>query len=85
MSMCTRKGASALAAALVFGPAVAAPAGEARVGGVEPRRSPAFFVTGAVVDGDGAPVAGAELRAREQDVEVAFTGADGAYRLGPGS
>ena len=53
---------------------------------VELRLAPAFFVTGRVFDSDGAPVAGAQVRAHapwaKLDVE-ALTGAGGAYRLGP--
>ena len=53
---------------------------------VEVRLAPAFFVAGRVFDSDGAPVAGAQVRAHarwtELNVEV-LTSADGAYRLGP--
>ena len=56
-------------------------ADEDGVNRVELRLAPAFFVTGRVFDSDGAPVAGAQVRAK-LDVE-ALTGADGAYRLGP--
>ena len=61
-------------------------ADEDGVNRVELRLAPAFFVTGRVFDGDGAPVAGAQVRAHVPGTELnvkALTGADGAYRLGP--
>ena len=58
-------------------------AGEDGVNHIEVRLAPAFFVAGQVFDSDGTPVAGAQVRATEKDVEAALTGADGAYQLGP--
>ena len=61
-------------------------ADEDGVNRVELRLAPAFFVTGRVFDGDGAPVAGAQVRAHVPGTELnveALTGADGAYQLGP--
>ena len=61
-------------------------AGEDGVNRVELRLAPAFFVTGQVFDSDGAPVAGAQVRAHLPGTKTnvdALTSADGAYRLGP--
>ena len=58
-------------------------AGEDGVNRVELRLAPAFFVAGRVFDNDNAPVAGAQVRATDEDFEAVMTGADGAYRIGP--